>query len=129
VVVGELKAVVPLDAGEFGIGQAGSDVMPARPRQPAGGFLAQSRRVAADHAGKDNAASIRLPLDLLPARGGSRQDEHREAWQADGVVRRGAMRRTEALATGLQRNPARHGWPAELRRVQQDAESAQPRSG
>jgi hypothetical protein len=40
VVAGELEAVVLLDAGELGIGQAGAGFMLACPRQPAGGFLA-----------------------------------------------------------------------------------------
>jgi hypothetical protein len=40
VVVGELEAVVLLDAGELGTGQARSDFMLACPRQPASGLLA-----------------------------------------------------------------------------------------
>jgi hypothetical protein len=40
VVVGGLKAVVLLDAGELGVGQARAGFMLACPHQPTGGFLA-----------------------------------------------------------------------------------------
>ena len=49
VIVGELELVLPLDASELGIGQARPDFVAAGLGQPAGGFLAQPCRFAADH--------------------------------------------------------------------------------
>ena len=55
-VVGELEPVVPLDAGEFGIGQAWPDLVLASPGEPPRGVLAQPCPFAADHIGKDSSA-------------------------------------------------------------------------
>lgn len=64
-IVGELEFVVSLDAGEFGAGQARSDLVPARPGQPAGGFLAQPNPIAADYP-RTVTLMLRLRCSLLP---------------------------------------------------------------
>ena len=71
VVVGELEPVVPLDAGEFGGGQAPPDFVLAGPGEAAGGFLAKARSLAPGHAGNDSAAALRrlLPLTHRPVPG------------------------------------------------------------
>jgi len=49
VIVGELELVVALDAGDFGVGQARSDLVSACLGQPPGGFFAQTSPFAANH--------------------------------------------------------------------------------
>jgi hypothetical protein len=62
VIVGELESVVPLDAGELGLGQARPDVGPAGLGQPMGRLGAQPRAFAADRAaGQDEAGQAGVP--------------------------------------------------------------------